>query len=299
MSAPVKAVSEEGALPSKHPLPGKHQMVDPRAVVSEEALLGPGVKVGPFAVIGKAVELGEESVVHPHAVIEGPARLGPRNEIHPFACIGGSPQDLRHQGEPTELIIGEGNVFREHVTVNRGTTHGGGATVIGDQNLFMAYTHVAHDCEVGSHVVMANHAAVAGHAVVEDYAVFGGMVGVGTFLRIGESAMLAAGAMVEREVPPFCIVAGDRARLRAVNRVGLARRSISQEARREIKEIFRALKESSRSVSEIVESYKARGSLAPDETEKGEVTGWTLKPLTEEAMRMLTFLEKVTRGLTR
>jgi UDP-N-acetylglucosamine acyltransferase len=270
-----------------HKEAGAAARIDPRAVISPRAVVGRGCRIGPFAVIGDGVRLGEGCVVHPHAVISGPTVMGPRNEVHAFACIGGSPQDLRHDGEPTELVIGEGNAFREHVTINRGTVHGGGRTVIGSHNLFMAYTHVAHDCQVGSRVVMANHATLAGHAVVADHVVFGGMVGVGTFLRIGESAMLAAGAMVEREVPPFCIVAGDRARLRAVNRVGLDRRGIGPAAKQQIKAIFRMLKDSDTPLSEIIAHW--RFTASSDDTHF----------LTPEAERMIHFLENTTRGLAR
>ncbi len=260
--------------------------IDPRAAVSPEAELGVGCTVLPFAVIGAGVQLGDGCIIHPHAVIEGPCVLGSRNEVHPFACIGGPPQDLRYRGEPTKLTAGNDNIFRELATVNRGTAHGGGETVIGNHNLFMASSHVAHDCKVGDHVVMANHATVAGHTVIGDFAVFGGMVGVATFLRIGESAMLAAGALVEREVPPFCIVAGDRARLRAVNRVGLERRGIDRPARRQIKQIFRALKRREMSPSDIVRQLRSAD---------GAFEG----PVTPEAHRMLDFLSTVTRGVTR
>ena len=254
--------------------------IDDRAVVSPLADIGPGCRIGPFAVIGDNVVLGAGCIVHPHGVIEGPTHLGEYNRIHPFACIGGAPQDRRHRDEPTQLIVGRGNVFREHVTVNRGTVHGGGRTTIGDNNLFMAYSHIAHDCRVGDGVVTANHATVAGHTIIEDFAVFGGMVAVGTFLRIGESAMLAAGAMVEREVPPFCIVAGDRAKLRAINRVGLSRRGFTDMEKSEIKCIFKALKTTAQSPSAIVKTLTPR-----TETDPGR--------------RMLHFLSTVSHGITR
>lgn len=255
--------------------------IDPRAVVSASAEIGPGCVIGPFAVIGPDVHLGARSVVHAHAVVSGPSYLGRENVVHSFACIGGPPQDLRYKGEFTSLTVGDRNEFREHVTVNRGTAHGGGVTVIGDKNLLMAYCHVAHDCKIGSSVVMANHATLAGHAEVQDSVVFGGMVAVGSFLRIGESAMLAAGSMVEREVPPFCTVSGDRAHLRAVNRVGMDRRGITGEARAQIKAIFRALKDRGRPVASILAEFSE------------------LKGLTPEAARMLKFMEGVKRGLTR
>jgi len=255
--------------------------IDPRAAVHPGAQLGEGCAVGPFAVVGPEVVLGAGCVVSAHAVVEGPTVMGAGNRVHPFACLGGPPQDRRHRGEPTRLEIGEGNVFREHVTVSRGTAHGGGVTRIGDDNMLMACCHVAHDCVVGSRVVMANHATLAGHVAVGDHAVFGGMVAVGAFLRVGESAMLAAGAMVERDVPPFCIAAGDRARLRAVNRVGLDRRGVGEEARRQIKAIFKALRLREETVAEIAARFGGLPDLAP------------------EAGRMIDFVESAGRGLAR
>ncbi len=255
--------------------------INSRAVVYPSTRIHPSAEVGPYAVIGPNVEIGPGCRIHAHAVVQGRAILGAGNVVHSFACIGGPPQDLRYKGEDTLLVIGDDNEFREHVTVNRGTVHGGGVTTIGNRNLLMAYCHVAHDCTIGNRVVMANHATLAGHARVYDYAVFGGMVAVGAFLRVGESAMLAAGAMVERDAPPFCIVAGDRAHLRTVNRVGLDRRGINGDARKQIREVFRALKEKGRSLSSIVEEFSKNDRL------------------TAEALRMLAFLEETNKGLAR
>ncbi|MDD5310104.1 MAG: acyl-ACP--UDP-N-acetylglucosamine O-acyltransferase [Deltaproteobacteria bacterium] len=255
--------------------------VDPRAAIDPSAEVGEGATVGPYAVVGAGVSIGAGCVIHAHAVVQGPTVLGPGNAVHPFACLGGEPQDLRYRGEPTTLVVGRDNIFREHVTVNRGTEHGGGSTRIGDSNLFMACCHVAHDCAVGDHVVMANHATLAGHVSVGDHAVFGGMAAVGPFLRVGESAMVAAGAMLERDAPPFCIVAGDRARLRAINRVGLARRGIGSGAHRQIKAIFAALRERGRPVADIVADWGSRQDLSP------------------EAGRMIEFLAAAQRGVAR
>jgi UDP-N-acetylglucosamine acyltransferase len=255
--------------------------IDQRAVIGPGARLGPGCSVGPYAVVGGDVVMGSGNVLHAHAVVLGPASLGHRNEVHPFAVLGGPPQDLRHRGEPTGLEIGSRNVFREHVTVSRGTAHGGGSTVLGDDNLLMAGCHVAHDCRLGNHVVMANLATLAGHASVGDHAVFGGFVGVGPFVRIGESAMLAAGAMIARDVPPFCIAAGDRARLTGVNRVGLDRRKISPEARAQIRRIVRLLRARGTPIETIVAALGAGPDLAP------------------EVRRMLEFLRGATRGVLR
>ncbi len=256
-------------------------IVDPLASIHPSAEIGPGSVIGPYAVIGPDVTLGPECIVHTHGVILGPTTFGPQNTVHPFACIGGSPQDLRYRGERTDLKVGARNDFREHVTVNRGTGHGGGSTIIGDDNLLMAYSHVAHDCVLANHVVMANHATLAGHAVVQDHVVFGGMVAVGAFIRIGESAMLAAGSMVERDVPPFCLVAGDRARLRAINTVGLNRRGVEPEVKRQIKEIFRALRDHGQSLVGIIERFDKAPTLAP------------------APGRMIEFIRQGSRGLTR
>ena len=276
MESHLKVLNREGLQKTE-----EFYSIDPRAVVDPSAKIDAGCVVGPFAVIGSDVHLGPGGVVQPHAVIQGPATFGPGNTICSFACLGGAPQDLRHQGERTELVVGARNTFREYVTVNRGTTHGGGVTLVGDDNLIMAYSHVAHDCIIGNHVVMANGATLAGHVSVGDYAVFGGMVGVGAFLRIGESAMIAAGSMLEQEVPPFCVVSGDRAHLRAVNRVGLCRRGISAQARAQIKSIFRSLKTRSLSRAEIAAQFNGLDSLTP------------------EAVRMLRFIGEARRGLAR
>lgn len=255
--------------------------VDEHASVSKGACLAQGCRVGPFAVIGSDVSLGKNCVVHPHAVISGPTIVGDNNEIYSFACLGGAPQDLRHRGEATLLQIGDGNCFREHVTVGRGTVHGGGVTLIGNQNLVMAYSHIAHDCIIGNNVVMANNATLAGHVQVEDFAVFGGMVAIASFVRIGESAMLAAGSMIEKDVMPFAMVGGDRATLKGVNRVGIGRRGFGDQAKREIKQIIKTLKNRQQSLQSLLGDLQAAGQL------------------TDESKRLLVFLTAAQRGLTR
>jgi UDP-N-acetylglucosamine acyltransferase len=213
--------------------------VHPTAVVHPEAEIAPGVRLGPYAVVGGGVRVGEGSEIGAHAVIEGPATFGRQNRIAPFAALGGPPQDLKYKGERTSLCVGDGNTFREFVTVNRGTTGGGGETRIGDGNLFMAYVHVAHDCRVGNRTILANNATLAGHVVVEDHVVMGGMAAVGQFVRVGESAFLAAGSMVSLDVPPYCLAQGDRARLLGLNVVGLRRRGFSKETLRFLESAYR------------------------------------------------------------
>lgn len=198
------------------------------AIVDPHAELAPDVDVGPYAVVGAGVILAQGCVLHPHAVVRGPTTLGPGNVVHPFAVIGGEPQAKRSTAGPAVLRIGANNVFREHVTVHGGTA--GGATVVGSNNLFMVGAHVAHDAQVGSDVVLANVTQLAGHAVVEDWVTFGGLSGVAQHVRVGESAFVAAAAACERDVPPFMVVQGDRARVRGVNVVGLRRRGVAEES---------------------------------------------------------------------
>src|SRR6266571_5943712 len=172
--------------------------IDPRAVIAPGARLGAGIRIGAYAVVGDEVELGEECVLHPHAVVNGPARLGRSNVLHPFCRIGGDPQDLKYAGERTRLEAGDRNVFRECVTVSRGTIQGGGLTRIGSDNLFMASAHVAHDCVVGNHTIFANSATLAGHVTVEDYSTIGAFSPVHQFCRIGRHAYVGASTVVTR-----------------------------------------------------------------------------------------------------
>jgi len=215
--------------------------IDARAVVHPEARIGKGVTIGPFAVIEAEVTLGDDCTIFGHALVQGGTRMGARNVVHPFAVLGGAPQDRRHDGSKTELEIGDDNEFREHVTVHRGTCHGGGKTRIGDHGLFMVGTHIAHDAVIGNEVTLTNGTLIGGHVTLGDYVVTGGNAAFAPFLEVGESAFLAGGAMVERSVPPFVIAAGDRARVRALNRVGLARRDVPEASRRALRAAFRAI----------------------------------------------------------
>jgi len=197
--------------------------------------------VGPFAVIEYDVTLGAGCRVEAHAVIRSGSVLGECNVVHPFAVLGGPPQDRRYEGEPTKLEIGDGNVFREHVTVHRGTVHGGGITRIGGGGTFMAGSHVAHDCTVGDGATLANGTLLGGHVTLGDQITSGGHVAIAPFVRIGAGVFLAGGAMVERDIPPFVIAAGDRARVRALNRVGLERAGVSPASRAALEHAFRKI----------------------------------------------------------
>ncbi len=198
------------------------RVIHPTASVDPRAELG-AVDIGPFAVIGPGVTLHDGVKVDAHGVVFGPTTVGEGTRIHSFACIGGDPQDLKYDGETTTLTIGRNNTFREYVTVNRGTVQGGGITQIGDDNLFMACSHVAHDCNIGSSCIFANSVGLAGHVVIQDRAVLGGLSAVHQFARIGRCAMIGGGAMVAQDVPPFTVAQGDRARLYGLNIIGLRR----------------------------------------------------------------------------
>lgn len=193
------------------------------AVVDAAAKLGAGVRIGPYSVIGPEVELGDHVVLHSHVVVTGRTRVGARTQIFPFASIGHRPQDLKYQGEPSDLVIGEDNVIREHVTINPGTRGGGMTTRVGTHCLFMMGAHVAHDCQIGDRVIMANNATLGGHVVVETDAIIGGLSAVHQFVRIGRNAMVGGMSGVEHDVIPYGVVAGDRARLQGLNVVGLKR----------------------------------------------------------------------------
>jgi UDP-N-acetylglucosamine acyltransferase len=215
--------------------------VHPRAEVAPDAQLGEGVTVGPFAIVEPGVSIGEGTRVDAHAIIRSGTRLGARNVVHPFAVVGGDPQERTYAGEPTRLVVGDGNVFREGVTVNRGSLKGGGVTTIGHGNLLMAGVHVAHDCTLGDRIELANGAMLGGHVSLASHVVVGGGVAVAPFVSVGARAFLAAGAMVERDVPPFVIAAGDRARVRALNRVGLARSGVPEASRVALERAFRVI----------------------------------------------------------
>ncbi len=202
--------------------------LDPTAIVDRHAELAADVVVGPYAIVEAGVILGAGCVLHAHAIVRGATALGSGNVVHPFAVVGGEPQAKRHTGGAGRLEIGDGNVFREHATVHGGTD--GRSTRIGSQNLFMVASHAAHDTAIGSHCVFANGTQLAGHAVIEDWVTFGGLSGVAQYVRVGESAFVAAAAACERNVPPFVVVQGDRARVRGLNVVGLQRRGIPEES---------------------------------------------------------------------
>lgn len=217
--------------------------IHPTAVVDPKAAVHPSATIGPYAVIGAEVSIGADTVVDAHGVVSGPTTLGERNRIGSFTSIGAPPQDIRYQGEPTELLIGNDNLIREYVSIHRGTVGGRGRTVIGDHNMFMAYTHVAHDCIVGNHVIMANVATLGGHVELGDRVSLGGLVAVHQFCRIGEFTHVGGLSGINLDVPPFVILTGTRNQMRiaGINKIGLRRNGIDRETIRKLEDAFRII----------------------------------------------------------
>lgn len=212
--------------------------VHPTAVIDPRATLEPGVAIGPYCVVGPEVVVGRDTVLLAHVALSGPTHVGRRCVLHPFAVVGGAPQIRGHAGSDAgSLVMGDEVVVREHVTLHRGTD--GRETRVGSRVLLMVGAHVGHDAQVGDDVVIANCVQLAGHAVVEEFVTFGGLAGVAQHVRVGESSFVAAGAMCEADVPPFVIVQGDRARVRALNKIGLSRRGVPPESVRALERAFR------------------------------------------------------------
>ena len=215
--------------------------IHPTALIHKGAEFGVGVNIGPYAVIGPNVKLHDEVEIGPHCVVDRKVTIGARTKVSSFASIGALPQDLKYRGEDTELVIGVDNLFREYSNISIGTEGGGGRTTIGDRNLFMVYTHVAHDSVIGNSCIFANSVAIAGHVHVDDFSVLGGLSAVHQFCRIGSMAMIAGGAMVVQDVPPYCMVQGDRATPNGLNVVGLRRAGCKPEELTAIKSMYRML----------------------------------------------------------
>lgn len=239
--------------------------IDARAVVSTRARLGRRVLVGAFATVGDEVELGDGCVLQAHASVRGPMQAGKENIFDSFCSVGGDPQDLKFHGERTELIVGDANRFREFCTVSRGTAKGGGVTRIGDDNLFMAYSHVAHDCVVGSHTVFANGATLAGHVTVEDYANVGAFSPVHQFCRIGRYAYIGASTVITQDVPPFSMVVTEReTRCFGPNTIGLQRRGFDAGRLETIERAFRLLLRSKLNTTQAIEKMRSQLNGSPD-----------------------------------
>ncbi len=241
--------------------------IHPHAVVAPGAKLGPGVRIGAFAIVGEDVELGEGCVLHSHVVVQGPSKIGRNNVFYPFCAVGGDPQDFRFKGEKTELLVGDGNTFREYVTISRGTSAGGGQTTVGDENFFLASAHVGHDCHVGGHILFVNGATLAGHVTVEDYATIGFQSPVHQFCRIGRYAYVGASTVITQDVPPFSRVVTERkTKSYGVNTIGLERKGFSSERLKILHRAFRLLLRSKMNTTQAL--AEMRKSFADSEDVK-------------------------------
>jgi UDP-N-acetylglucosamine acyltransferase len=255
--------------------------IHPTAVVSSDATLADDVVVGPYSVIGAGVSISRGTRVGPHVVIEGETRIGEDNRIFQFASVGADPQDKKYRGEPSRLVIGDRNVIRECVTLHRGTVQDHGVTTVGNDNLLMAYVHVAHDCVIGNNCVLANNATLAGHVRLDDWAIMGGLSAVHQFGKVGAHAFIANNAAVTRDVPPYVMAVGQPADAHSINAEGLKRRGFTPEQVRNIRSAFRVLY---RSGLKLAEATAELERLAIEQPE----------------IRLLAeFLPQATRGIVR
>jgi UDP-N-acetylglucosamine acyltransferase len=216
--------------------------IHPQAIVAASARLGEGVKIGAYAIVGEEVELGDGCVLHAHAVVQGPSKFGKNNVFYAFSAVGGDPQDYTFRGERAELVAGDGNIFREYVTISRGTQKGGGKTSLGNDNFFLAYSHVGHDCVIGSHTLFVNGATLAGHVTEEDFVTVGAFCPVHQFCRIGRYAYIGASTVITQDVPPFSKIVTEReTKSFGINTIGLERKGFSPDRLQAIKCAYRLL----------------------------------------------------------
>lgn len=256
-------------------------MIDSKAIIDSRAQLADDVSVGPFSVIGAGVTIDAGTVIGPHVVINGPTHIGKENRIYQFASIGEDPQDKKYADEVTHLNIGDRNVIREFATMHRGTLQDQGVTQIGSDNLFMAYTHVAHDCIIGNHVTMANGASLAGHVHLCDHAILGGFTLVHQFTQIGQFSFSAMGSAITQDIPPFVMVGGRPTRPHGINSVGMERNGVTPEAIRQIRKAYKILYKM---------NFKLEDSIEEMEGMAGD---------SDELSSMVSFLRNVTRGILR
>lgn len=255
--------------------------IHPSAIVDPDAKIGVGVTIGPYSIIGPKVVLEDNVVVDSHVVIRGRSRIGARTRIYPFASIGTDPQDLKFMGEETELVCGEDNIIREYVNLSIGTEGGGGKTVIGNNNLFMVNCHVAHDCIIGNNCIFANGMSLAGHIEIGDRVVVGGHAGVHQFVKIGSFAMIAGGAILVQDAPPFCTFRGNHASPIGLNLTGLKRADKSKDRIKEIKQMYRLLYQSGLSLEKTIHNIQ------------------TEIPESSERVEFVEFLKSSERGISR
>jgi len=256
-------------------------MIHPTAIVDSKADLGSDVDIGAYSIIAPNVQIGSGTVIGPHVVIRPYVEIGPDCHIYQYASIGEIPQAIKFQGEETHVKIGRGSVLREFVTINRGTEFGGGTTEVGEENFLMAYVHIAHDCKTGRNVIMANNATLAGHIVIEDFVTVGGLVAIHQFVRIGDYAYIGGKSAVVKDIPPYVIAAGDRAKLHGLNSVGLKRQGFSQETLSCLKKAYRIIFRIGLTQNEAIERVKAEVEQVP------------------EVAHFIQFIKSSLRGITR
>jgi UDP-N-acetylglucosamine acyltransferase len=256
-------------------------VIHSQAIIDPSAEIASGVSIGAFSIIGPNVVIGEGTWVGPHVVINGPTKIGKNNKIYQFASIGEAPQDKKYAGEPTRLEIGDNNIIRESVTISRGTLQDSGVTRIGNDNLIMAYSHIAHDCQVGNFTVFANSTSLAGHVHVEDYVIFGGFTLVHQFCHIGAYCFTAMGSAISKDVPPYLRVAGHMAKPYGLNKEGLKRRGFSPEVIDQLRGAYKTLYRSSLTLEQAIERLDEKAAAS------------------KEIRRFLNFIKTSKRGIVR
>jgi UDP-N-acetylglucosamine acyltransferase len=260
---------------------GRLILIDPTAIIDKHAEIADDVSIGPYSVIGPDVRIDSGTVIGPHVVIKGPTSIGKHNRIYQFASVGEDPQDKKYAAEITRLEIGDRNTIREFTSMHRGTKQDQGVTRIGSDNLFMAYTHVAHDCLIGDHVIMANGASLAGHVHLNDHAILGGFTLVHQFTQIGQYSFAAMGSAITQDIPPFVMVGGKPTRPHGINSVGMERNGISPEDIRLIRKAYKLIYKMNLKLEDAIEQL---ADMAGD---------------SNELAQMISFLRNVTRGILR
>lgn len=255
-------------------------MIHPTAIVDVKAEIDSNVEIGPYSVIRDHVSIGEGTVIGPHVMVDRYVSIGPECHIFQYASVGTRPQAIKFKGEKTFVKIGRGTVVREFTTINRGTDFGTGVTEIGEENLLMAYSHIAHDCQTGCKVILANNAALAGHITIGDHVTVGGQVAIHQFVRIGDYAYVGGKSGVPKDIPPYVIASGDRARLYGLNRVGLKRHGFPETTVRELKKVYRIFYRIGITLNEAIERALAEVDHLP------------------EVINFINFIKSSQRGLT-
>jgi UDP-N-acetylglucosamine acyltransferase len=256
-------------------------VIHPTAIVNPKTEISSDAEIGPYTIIGENVSIGSGTVIGSHVVIEPDVTIGPDCQIFQYAAIGAPPQSLKYKGERTYIKIGRGTIVREFVTIHRGTEFGGGITQIGEECFLMAYTHIAHDCIIGRKVVMSNNATLAGHITIGDYATVGGLSAIHQFVKVGEYAFIGGKSAVVKDIPPFVIAAGDRAKLHGLNTVGLKRQGFSRKTLSELKKVYRIVFRIGITLNEAIERVNAEVEQIP------------------EVVNFVEFIKSSERGITR